>query len=369
MVDVFISYSRSDEAQVRILSDAVKRLGYAVWWDDELPPHLSYGDVITDKIDKARAAIVVWSAEAAASEWVRAEADVARNQKKLIQTSLDGRMPPMPFNQIQFAEIGGWRGEDDHPGWNKVKASLTALCGPPTGATRPGPAPAPPPQPVTAPPKAARSPLVPALLGALALAAAVVLFLIARGGGPAPGGAANEAAAAAPTNQATDALPVRTDARFSQAATIEAAAGSAELRSGPSPEAFLVGRVSRGDVVTTYPQTGDWWQIRAADGTVGYVPRAAVHVMALGAVAARPVVHPVRPQPAPPVAAPAPAPVSAPAPVRAPVVAAVVPPLRPRVIAPNLHGNPGFPPGVINPRRYCKGRGRGTPPCRGMPEN
>lgn len=141
MVDVFISYSRDNQDAVRRIAEAVKREGYAVWWDDELPPHLSYGDVITEKIGAAKAAIVVWSQSSARSEWVRAEADVARNQKKLIQTSIDGRMPPMPFNQIQFASIGDWNGEDDHPGWRKVKASLTALCGPPAAATRGTPAP------------------------------------------------------------------------------------------------------------------------------------------------------------------------------------------------------------------------------------
>jgi hypothetical protein len=66
MVDVFISYSRANQPVVRQLAEAVKRLGYSVWWDDELPPHLSYSDVITDKIGSAKAAIVVWSEGAAA---------------------------------------------------------------------------------------------------------------------------------------------------------------------------------------------------------------------------------------------------------------------------------------------------------------
>ena len=46
MSDVFISYSREDQEVVRRLAEAVQRLGYSVWWDDQLPPHLSYGDVI-----------------------------------------------------------------------------------------------------------------------------------------------------------------------------------------------------------------------------------------------------------------------------------------------------------------------------------
>ena len=141
MVDVFISYSRANLDVVRRLADAIGALGYRVWWDEELPAHLTYGDVITQKIGEARATLVVWSAESTASEWVRAEADLARNQKKLIQTAIDDCTPPLPFNQIQYAAIGDWTGEADHPGWRKAKASLAALCGPPAAveALAPGP--------------------------------------------------------------------------------------------------------------------------------------------------------------------------------------------------------------------------------------
>ena len=130
MVDVFISYSRTNKDKVAQIARGIEAAGYSVWWDAELPPHQSYGEVITGKIDDAKAAIVVWSAEAAASEWVRAEADMARNQKKLVQTALGDIMPPLPFNQIQYANLGDWNGEDDHPEWRKVKQSLTAPCGP-----------------------------------------------------------------------------------------------------------------------------------------------------------------------------------------------------------------------------------------------
>lgn len=130
MVDVFISYSRTNKDKVSQIARAIEQAGYEVWWDAELPPHQSYGDVITAKIQMAKAAVVVWSAEAAASEWVRAEADVARNQKKLVQTALGQVTPPLPFNQIQYADLGDWNGEQDHPEWRKVKASLADLCGP-----------------------------------------------------------------------------------------------------------------------------------------------------------------------------------------------------------------------------------------------
>jgi len=249
MVDVFISYSRANQALVRRLAEAVKRLGYSTWWDDELPPHLSYGDVITEKIGQAKAAIVVWSEDAAASEWVRAEADVARNQKKLIQTSIDGRMPPMPFNQIQFAAIGDWQGEEDHPGWIKVKASLEALCGTP-GVAAPLPAAAPPAlsAPPAAMPAAAPAPapggglLVPALLGLLVLAVLLVGFVLwSRGDGGRPtteDAPATVPAPAAPAQQQAEAprpAGAKPPAPAAEAATGRPAARAVEASAPRAP--------------------------------------------------------------------------------------------------------------------------------------
>lgn len=161
---------------MRRLAEAVRREGYSVWWDDELPPHLSYSDVIAEEIGRAKAAIVVWSEQSAASEWVRAEADLARNQKKLIQTSIDSRMPPMPFNQLHFVSIGDWRGEDDHPGWRRVKESLAALCRGESAAARAYAFPSTPPR--AAPPAVNR-----AGAGRFARIAVVALLLLGLVGG------------------------------------------------------------------------------------------------------------------------------------------------------------------------------------------
>jgi len=142
VVDVFISYSRQDQAKVAMLARMIADEGYQVWWDKDLPPHVSYSDVITAKISEARAAVVVWSKTAVQSEWVRAEADVARSQKKLIQVAAEDVIPPLPFNQIQCATLSGWRGEGDHQGWAKVKESLLALCRDEEGAAAPAAKPA-----------------------------------------------------------------------------------------------------------------------------------------------------------------------------------------------------------------------------------
>ncbi|HEU4810405.1 MAG TPA: TIR domain-containing protein [Sphingomicrobium sp.] len=139
MSDVFVSYARSTERQAHQVADALRTAGYDVWQDDQLPAHRSYAEVIEERLKAAKAVVVVWSLEAIASLWVRAEADMAREVGTLVQLTVDGTMPPMPFNQIQCADLRGWDGETDAPGWQKVESSIASLTGGPTPGARPGP--------------------------------------------------------------------------------------------------------------------------------------------------------------------------------------------------------------------------------------
>ena len=130
MGHVFISYARPDEASASRVADALRGQGYEVWRDDELPAHKAYTEVIEERLKSAQAVVVLWSAEAVKSEWVRAEADVARNAGTLIQATLDSSMPPLPFNQIHCARIEGWTGDPKAAAWAKLSASVAALAGP-----------------------------------------------------------------------------------------------------------------------------------------------------------------------------------------------------------------------------------------------
>ena len=131
MSDVFVSYARSTEEQAEQVADALKALGYRVWRDDELPAHRSYGEVIQERLSAAKAVVVLWSDEAAKSQWVRAEADAARSAGTLVQASLDGTIPPLPFNQIQCADLRDWASDRSSSGWKKLETSVAALAGQP----------------------------------------------------------------------------------------------------------------------------------------------------------------------------------------------------------------------------------------------
>lgn len=288
MVDVFISYSRENKARVADVAAAVAAAGYDVWWDAELPPHRSYGDVIAEKIGNAKAAIVVWSHTSAQSEWVRAEADVARNQKKLVQTAIDDVMPPLPFNQIQFADLSDWNGDPDHGGWRKVLMSLEELCGREAVAA---------PVPVkSSPPLADRQTQSPAvkssflpwaLLGLAAIALALLAWKLFQ---PSP---VKVEAPPATTSITSGDAPAPADLpgnrnqveAFTLAAVIDDPDGFTNIRAGQSTTAAIVGKVLEGETFLTYKQPGAWWRVRKADGTTGFMFRKYLRLVEGGATA------------------------------------------------------------------------------------
>jgi len=127
MSDVFISHAQSTVALTRQVADALRALGHSVWWDDELPVHQPFSRIIREHLDAAKAIVVIWSADAIDSDYVHGEAEAGRSARKLVQITADGTVPPIPFNQTQYADLTGWHGEVDAPLWRKVVASVGEL--------------------------------------------------------------------------------------------------------------------------------------------------------------------------------------------------------------------------------------------------
>ena len=151
MIDIFVSYARSTAVQAQAVAEALRANGYDVWHDDQLPAHRAYADVIEERLREARAVVVLWSGDAVKSQWVRAEADLARGAGTLVQLSVDGCALPLPFNQIQCVNLSGWRGDTGAPGWHQLLASIAALLSGNPGETTASGATAPAGMPVPAP--------------------------------------------------------------------------------------------------------------------------------------------------------------------------------------------------------------------------
>jgi hypothetical protein len=385
MADVVISYSRENEATARLLAETLAKDGYDVWRDESAAPSAASADAIAEQIGRAGAVIVLWSESASASEWVRAEANVARGMKKLVHASADDQPPPIPFDPTQAASISTWLGEPDHPGWQQIRAGVIALCGAPQSektvlAIPPVPAPTPPaatePAPVasappavapeTAAPQQAQAPVpqpvtaVPAGRGKGGLIVALLVLLALLGGGgywawqqgwiAAPGGDAQAPAdgltSALPQGPGTPSAPTTETAQapapvftpqpavptnemapaaeqFTQESVVRNAEGFAFVRSAPGGEGLTIARVNAGEVFTTYPQEGDWWRVRTASGATGYM--AASSIRARAAMQAEPRATEQRRRPT-----------------------------GPRISRANSE----------NMRLFCQNAGRGTPQCR-----
>jgi TolB-like protein len=135
MSEIFISYERGATTLVaQRIVESLRRVGYLVWWDEDLPAHRSFSEVLDERLRAATVVLVVWSEAAARSLWVRAEADFALSHDKLVQASADSALPPIPFNQIQCARLQDWAGDPEHPEWQRILASLRDLTGGPNGS-------------------------------------------------------------------------------------------------------------------------------------------------------------------------------------------------------------------------------------------
>jgi adenylate cyclase len=125
MANVFLSYARQSSGAARLIASALRDQGYSVWFDEELPAHRAYADVIAAELDAARAVLVLWSDAAAQSQWVRSEANRAREKGNLVQARVDSARLPMPFDQIQCAALPS--DTLDGAGWKSVLTAIRAL--------------------------------------------------------------------------------------------------------------------------------------------------------------------------------------------------------------------------------------------------
>jgi hypothetical protein len=191
VADIFLSYAREDKETARRLADAIEVRGFSVWWDAEIPPGKTWDQMIEQELSAARCAIVLWSKTSVTKTWVRAEANEALKRGILIPTLIDAVEPPLAFRLTQAASLVGWRGEEDHPGFQQLLGAFERLVRDPSvepqlalQAARIHSQPPPGPRPETSggtsaiPPSASpRWRLVLAAVGGTVLAASIAFFV------------------------------------------------------------------------------------------------------------------------------------------------------------------------------------------------
>ncbi len=138
MSDVFVSYTREDEARVAPIVAGLESAGLSVWWDRAIPGGASWRQALAEQLDAARCVIVVWSASSTSprGEFVHDEAGRAKARGVLLPVRIDAVSEPIGFGEVQSLDLVGWRGNPRDRRFRNLVAAAKALV---AGGPRPRP--------------------------------------------------------------------------------------------------------------------------------------------------------------------------------------------------------------------------------------
>ncbi len=139
MADVFVSYVRENRAIAEKIAGGLSAAGFSVWWDRHIRGGAKFAKEIERELSSAKVVLVLWSSDSLGSEWVRDEAEQARNENKLIPVCLDGVQPPLGFRQSQSLDFSGWSGDATATQFAELVDSARHFLGHPDPPTRAAP--------------------------------------------------------------------------------------------------------------------------------------------------------------------------------------------------------------------------------------
>src|SRR5262249_12638560 len=127
MDDIFVSYSHEDTPSVETIVHILSGHGHGARWDRRVRYGEDFGATIQAALTASKCAVVAWSRFAQHSLWVRAEANSARDSGKLVQLTLDGTKPPLPFSMLHTLDFKTDDGSSNAPLMRDLVASVEAV--------------------------------------------------------------------------------------------------------------------------------------------------------------------------------------------------------------------------------------------------
>ncbi|MEO0818368.1 MAG: toll/interleukin-1 receptor domain-containing protein [Pseudomonadota bacterium] len=134
MSQIFVSYAREDKKAAQFYSSALEAQGYSVWWDPKTIPGENFNDVINRELNRSKCVLVLWSANAITSRYVKDEANIAHGLNKLVSASIDNTTPEeigFPFHARHIAAMPDWERGTSTGEWAGLLEAISILCGPP----------------------------------------------------------------------------------------------------------------------------------------------------------------------------------------------------------------------------------------------
>ncbi|MGD8274059.1 MAG: DUF819 family protein [Desulfobacterales bacterium] len=132
MADIFISYAKKDKSEVEPIANALKKIGWQVWWDPIIPAGKDFDEVIAEEIAKAKCVIVIWTQTSVKSKYVKGEARDALKRNILVPVSIEPNVePPYDFRSTQTIFLTNWGGSENFPGFQKLVTDVENIIGKP----------------------------------------------------------------------------------------------------------------------------------------------------------------------------------------------------------------------------------------------
>jgi hypothetical protein len=136
MSDIFISYKRDEQAMARKLANALESEGWTVWWDPKLRAGEHFDDVIERSLNEAKCVIVMWSKLSVKSEYVKAEATEALEQRKLVSIKIESVNLPFRFKRVHTPSLLNWDGSKDDSDFRKLVDDIAQIVGQPAAKAK-----------------------------------------------------------------------------------------------------------------------------------------------------------------------------------------------------------------------------------------
>src|SRR6185295_17971005 len=131
MPTVVIIHPADDTLPARALAEKLRQAKLTVVLEKQ-------GEDLREAARSAQAAVALWSPRSAVDATVADDVSFVRGKSKLVHALMQNTPLPDAFRGDKAANLTGWRGEDDFPGWRELAKLVTDRAG---VAPLPSPAP------------------------------------------------------------------------------------------------------------------------------------------------------------------------------------------------------------------------------------
>lgn len=124
----FISYKTEErEVAQRVRQALALGTKSSIWWDQDLQAGGQWSEELDNAIAEAACIVVLWSSSSVESDWVQQECAVGKAAGKLVPARIEECDIPLPYQQIQTANLTDWNGSEQHPEFRKLIAATLKL--------------------------------------------------------------------------------------------------------------------------------------------------------------------------------------------------------------------------------------------------